>query len=601
MALLRRRARLAILSAAALASLGLAASRHLGRATERRSGEALAELSACLLGKPIDEVAEPERLLRSIQIGASLDPAKHESWPKRCEGRAVELHRLATGLRAERMAKLGGAECGDDARCGSASTLLLEADNVASFTRTGRLGALDLGRLRQAAARLGLPKRDASAEVAVPEPASLFDPRTMTPLYRGDYLRLLTDPPGDDDLDLLFYEHERRYGLCGVDLRREDRARCRLLAGPIPVGFAGELLAGEPGAPMLLYAQGPGTNGWVEGLFDVSDGAFLARLDERPSGGFVWRDGSFARLAITNRGAELQLVRRDPQGLESTERTELGDSLSVPPRLQWDEVVWAVAKEGGQHALFAQRVTPPGQPLGPIVPLGQVGPLKTVPTVDFCRTDEALVLLVGEIRAERGGAAALFFRTTEGTEQHWHPPHLLQVASAHTGFTCEGAEATLSWIGGQDDWLPAEQAPALDGEEPRPVQGRYRVHRLRCGPRACTHRKAVVGLQRYSYDSRYVAGDLGSSMVVLWRSPLGDVRMRVAPLDALSAAPEVPLFDDVDHDGFGWDLERHPIFGRGEAMVVLLGTPTEEQDEPMTYGLRIDAKGRASPMVVADR
>jgi hypothetical protein len=172
------------------------------------------------------------------------------------------------------------------------------------------------------------------------------------------------------------------------------------------------------------------------------------------------------------------------------------------------------------------------------------------------------------------------------------------VASAQTGFTCEQEQATLSWIGGQDDWLPADEAPSPSGDEPRPVQGHYQVHRLRCDPASCEHRRAVVMLRRYSHESRYVAGDLGASMVVLWRSPLGDVRMRLAPLEKLSTAPEIPLFDDVDHDGFGWDLERHPIFGRGEAVIVLLGTPTAETAEPSTYGLRIDAAGNAGPVTV---
>lgn len=560
----------------------------------------MAQLSACLLGAPLDEVAEPERRLRAIQIGASLEAAKHATWPERCAPRAAQLRRLGAQLRTERLDELGGgrAECDDDAYCAWANALIDEADHVASFVRTGRLGALDLGRLRQAAEHLRFPRRVAAGEPAVPPAASLFDPRAMTPLYRGDYLRLLTDPPGDDRLDLLFYEHERRYGLCGVELRREDRARCGLLPSHIPVGFAGELLAGEAGAPILLYAQGPSPDGWVEGLYDVGDGAFLSRLDGRPAGGFVWRDGSFARLAFTEGGGALELVRRNGQGQEVTERSELGGSLSVKPRLQWDEVVWGRAEADSRHALFAQRVTPPGEPLGPIVPLGVVGSMNGEPTVDFCRTEQTLVLLVGDVAAKRGGAAALLFRSADG---QWHAPHQLRVASAQTGFTCEGAEATLSWIGGQDDWLPATQVPMFGDDEPRPVRGRYQVHRLRCSHEACEHRVAVVELQRYSWDSRYVAGDLGTSMVVLWRSPLGDVRMRVAPLEKLGSAPEVALFDDVDHDGFGWDLERHPIFGRGEAMVVLLGTPTAEQDEPMTYGIRIDAAGKASPMVALER
>ena len=78
-------------------------------------------------------------------------------------------------------------------------------------------------------------------------------------------------------------------------------------------------------------------------------------------------------------------------------------------------------------------------------------------------------------------------------------------------------------------------------------------------------------------------------MFLLWRSPLGDVRMRVAALDELSSAEDLPLFDDERNGGFSWELGRGAVFARARAAVIVLKAPT---DAGFTlYGLRIDGRG----------
>jgi hypothetical protein len=75
--------------------------------------------------------------------------------------------------------------------------------------------------------------------------------------------------------------------------------------------------------------------------------------------------------------------------------------------------------------------------------------------------------------------------------------------------------------------------------------------------------------------------------------------MRLAPLRELADAPETPLFDDVEHDGFGWDLEGDPIFGRADKVLVLLSRQIGDSDESATYGVVIDATGNVAPLAVA--
>ena len=131
-----------------------------------------------------------------------------------------------------------------------------------------------------------------------------------------------------------------------------------------------------------------------------------------------------------------------------------------------------------------------------------------------------------------------------------------------------------------------------------PVGGRYSVHRLRCGGGDCKHDHAEIPLRRFSRTSRYVAGDAGDAMMVIWRSSLGDVRMKVAPLFELAEAPARSVFDDVEHEGFGWDLERDPIIGRAGNVLVLLSRQIGTSADSATYGFLVRDDGELAPIEV---
>jgi len=390
----------------------------------------------------------------------------------------------------------------------------------------------------------------------------------------------------------LFYEHETRYGHCIVDLGRRADASCRILPSNIPVGLAGELLAAEPGAPERMYAQGPAGNGWLQALYDVESGALIAELPDRPLGAFVWRDGTVAHVG--KREGEAALFRIRAREALPPVALELPAHVSVGPRLVWDEVVWAVPEAEGQHRVFARRLLPGDAALGPARELGVTDAFEREPTLDVCRSDGALVLVVGH-QGREGAIGSLLFRTAAG----WQPPVHVRTPASRFGFTCDGETATLSWIIGVKE-RAEEPAWGASASTSRAVVGSYHVHRLRCSPAGCEHKRAALGLRRFSQTSRYVAGDLGRAMTVMWRSPTGDVRMRVAPLEELAQAHDVPLFDDVEHEGFDWDLESDPIFGRAGSMVVLMSRQIDvSEDQSAIYGFRVDASGSITPVGVA--
>ncbi|MEM1031571.1 MAG: hypothetical protein AAGN82_14570 [Myxococcota bacterium] len=599
---LARRGRLAFgLATLGTVFLGSVAWRQWGTSDRERAASTFRGARHCLLG---DEDGSALHRLRSRVVAADLDPT-HREWPVRCGGVLRRLRTHVDRLLIEhRQACDAGACCPGDATCDDLEQLRDEIDSAFAFTLfPKRLGFDPTGFLETGIAlgydRGALPD---GAPDPVP-PAPMLAPAEMTPLFVGEYLRLLTDPDGDRGLDLLFYEHEAQYTLCQLDLQRQARARCRPLPAAIPVGLAGEILAGEDGAPRRLYAQGPGfgIGGWHHGLFDIDDGTELTPIAFRPQGGFVWRDGTTSWLGLESPLETWSVFVHEGGGDRPTAASrppplslELGE-VSAGPHLVHDAVVWTEPAPGGQHRVHVRdlvRTAGGGVTLSAPQVLGAVASPEQDPDFELCRTGDALAVMVHGRRNQAGLHAQLFFRTAQG----WLPPVPVHVRARRAGFTCQGATATISWIWGAEE-TPIGVVTPWDTEPPA-VRGRYHVERLRCRPSGCRPERTTIALERFNARSRYVAGDLGASTAVMWRSPQGDIRMKVAPLEQLPTAPEVPLFDDVEHDGFGWDLERDPIFGRSGTMVVLASRQSDDSLATETYAVVVDARGKVHPVEV---
>jgi hypothetical protein len=589
---LRRGAFAFTLAAIGVALFGGVAWRQLGRSDEDRAAIAFRAARYCLLG---DDQGSAQRSLRARAVAIDLDPSIGD-WPVRCAGPLDGLRSRLDGMLLERRQRCDSRECcGDDPRCGELARLRDEVDKAVAFARYGTdFDPTDFEAFGRELGYAGAPLDGAPEPIA---PAPLLDPSQMAPLYEGDYLRLLTDPDGDRGIELLFYEQDERYGWCTLELDGTSPARCRDLAGQVPVGLAGELLAGEDGAPRRMYAQGPEGEGWRHALFDVATGRALRTVAYRPQGGFVWRDGSFAWIGFEPPMQSLSLFRHDVSAAEPAPVPLAMAALSASPRLYHDEMMWAEPQGGDEgqtaptrHRLLTRRLA--RDELGPPVEIAEIEGAKP-PALELCRTQDLLAILALTEHGDQGARGVILLRGSD-----WHPPHPVHVGSARFGFTCQGETATLSWIVGRDE-IADEPPGSWDDREESPVKGRYEVHRLRCDARGCDHDEVTLPLRRFGKSSRYVAGDLGQATVVMYRSPLGDVRMRVAPLAELPEARDVPLFDDPEHDGFGWDLERDPIFGRAGGMVVLVSRQIESREDTAVFAFRVDGRGVVTPVDVA--
>jgi hypothetical protein len=63
---------------------------------------------------------------------------------------------------------------------------------------------------------------------------------------------------------------------------------------------------------------------------------------------------------------------------------------------------------------------------------------------------------------------------------------------------------------------------------------------------------------------------LGEKMMVLWRSGLGETRLRVAPLAELASAKDTILFDSPDFGGPNAG-ELSPVLGQNAALLIFRG------------------------------
>ncbi len=558
--------------------------------------EVVSALTRCLLGPSPPATGDGEqaaRQLRAISIGSDLE--ERSSWPGRCETYLRSSTRALTALRRRAVDRCEGQCCANDKRCTATIAFRQELGRLRTYLSIANKSAFDADAFIGGARALDLLSYDTAGVPSPPRAARPLDHRTMRPLYQGDYLRLLTDPAGSESLRLLFYEQDRRYGMCQLNLQEPaSAAQCGSLPDAIPVDLAGEMLASESGAPPRMYAHGRAGSEWVEALYDMNSGAEITRVTERPRGGFVWRDGTVAHLTD---GPPMSLRRlRNGVPERAVPLVVSADAeLSTGPRLIYDEIVWAERAPGHRHRILARKAQATEDPLGPLMDLGLTPPLTRSPSIEVCRTEHILALLVGANNDKGGVDAILLFRSPSG----WQPATEVTIGTGRFGFTCRDDTATLSWIVGVEEVPDLTFIGEVESEANLPVRGRYSVHRLRCDAWHCKHDESTLTLERFSSSSRYVAGDAGDSMVVLWRSTLGDVRMKTAPLHRLADAPERSVFDDIEHDGFGWDLERDPIIGRSGNVLVLLSRQIGQTVESATYAFVVSEEGDVVPVAVA--
>ncbi|MBW2455423.1 MAG: hypothetical protein JRI68_12965, partial [Deltaproteobacteria bacterium] len=396
------------------------------------------------------------------------------------------------------------------------------------------------------------------------------------------------DPNG---LRVAFHRRAKVVTTCDLQLDTAT-ARCAPAAPAVPVAGQLRLPDQAPGTPVLLFAEttDPGGARPAGALYRPSDGSRLFDLPSGSLGSYVWHDGAVTTLVRNARTADAFLIRQAQGKPPEHTEVELPDPLSGGPLLAGDTMLWLTPEHPNEHRLHARRL----HALGPLASdardLGTTGPLPGPLEVETCRLGSTLAVL---LRAKPKGyntAVALALRSEAG----WSPVIRAQVPSPWFGFTCHADTASLTWIEARAEENETSGAPRAGA---RPIRGDYVAARMLCTKSGCRKEEATVPFSRWSRASRYVIASLGPAAVVLWRSPLGDTRRRVASFSGLPKAPSRALFDDGEHGGFAWEQAGTTLLVQGTTAVLLVEAETVA-GEPDTYAFVLAQDGAARPVTV---
>ncbi len=264
-----------------------------------------------------------------------------------------------------------------------------------------------------------------------------------------------------------------------------------------------------------------------------------------------------------------ELVRQLPDGSHFIDA--LTGSMETVA-LYGDALVWVTA-----HRWYARTVPPGRAPLGVPVDLGEVSGIA--PELEVCPTRNAL--LVGVKTYESLGVRSSWrvMAAREGGE--WQRTPGRAVVDVGATLTCEGHAGTWTWF---EDHVVTE---------------------VRCNADRCeTHASDRLSLS-WDVGGPLFAADLGGRALLLGLgttpgpltgTSVASVRMRMAPLAAITRASDEVLFSDQAHEGA--PVSNVNVYVRDGVAVVLLLLQT---DDPLPFrAFRVDALGEFAPIIVAD-
>jgi hypothetical protein len=469
-------------------------------------------LSTCLAGTAAQSVlAARVAQLRSIELANSATLTKKDGWPARCGGPADDLY-AALGsssegaqLKRKLHERLG---CGDtkgscspptDASLISAATELWEGASAAGLKNDPAPGV-------PAPSAAAAPQLAATAWKSFSEkPQSLVGP-LLTPDGRAS---LLLKP-------------------------REGRARprgCEFSAGLSKVScFDGHAEMPElPSQSIDLVSDLSGV--YAAGL--TEDGLFAYDLktgkksDVRGLGALrLVRDGLAVERGDKDQGYQVTLLSAGKAGKPTKLpiTTPIGDPMALG-----NQVVYLEDAEGAQFvakSLSGSR-------------------LKTVSTekggfsgaLHGCRRNSALAVAAFAARAGQhnakptaGTAKTQVTVTLSPTGSAWSKPSSVEIPferGIESDLVCTKSGASLGY------------AQAVDGG--------VLVGRVDCDEAGCKLNE--VKLPGVESKWWWAVGPLGDKMLLMWRAPLGETRLRIAPLAALATTKDVIAFDAPDFGG----------------------------------------------------
>ncbi|APR84580.1 Hypothetical protein A7982_09929 [Minicystis rosea] len=556
---------------------------------DAREREAIAwgNVTRCLIGgEPLAATDKPSLRARKIQLRAVAEPYENrpasegEAWPSRCAAPALALHEtLKDTGRIER----DGAELGKGIE---ALGKKLKENNKPSIDI-----AETIDRLWDESKKIGLAPKvggDVKAPPAAVETLTLDGLEAVPALSKKAFA-----------LDTVFAERVPA-GVLRVIATSKDLPDAPLVCTfgeaaasghcekpPAPVLSASRDLrllgSTEDEAKPLLFADKRGDGGIFRGDSGEKVGGLFS------VGGFSRKDGFAATLGWDEKDQKKPFVlTRGRAGAPLKEDRFLPDGVRYvlnDVALLWDHIVWQrYDKDSGERHLMAHKLGDSEDPMKDATDIGKLWDFARVSnyeraedTIRGCKTKEALAVLV------HGNARdSVSFQVGD----RWVSP--LQLDGTGGELTCRGTEATETRVD------PLRGGDALWKEQ---------IRQDRCTPAGCLPRKVGVsdllhGLKELAPGNQQAlaATDLDGKLLVVWMAgAAGGVRMKLAPIDQIAAAPDTVILDDMTRGGQvqrARQLNDIKLFTRAGYAVLLVGSSVG------VHALRIDADGKVSPIAM---
>ena len=530
---------------------------------------AYAKLSTCLLGD-VGAAGVGSRL-RSIELQEESEVAA--DWPGRCDEHAKALFDALEGskryaaVRATLASKMG---------CAKSCDLASAKEQV--------------GPLVMAAQQAGL-HAETDPEVAPPAhyEGSLMSAEQF-PRLGNKGLRLVDHVWLENGaLAALMHEPGRAMSLCEVDFAEGAKhMSCQPLFGahsPVAPSSA-RLIAGADGPIVFgvtkaaLHGSDEGANpltGRTRPMFgsgsakrkepkrvEVEKGAF--RADGTPVDVYFGEhEASDSGLFVERRHDEHRIVRVDGGKAKGGFALKRKDVASGP----WvgsDYVAWIARTDEGS-VLKQQKVSATGGKQGAAKSVGQLFDSPTQPKL--CRMGGARVAVIGSnmsFLTEEGWSAPVRAEGTEEVGRRAEPKAPAARAARSAGLLGMLGDAPSdlgSVFGSSGLGLGSSRTKSRRGVADPPkvtcgnesatltehrVMGRdVRITQTRCTPEGCSRKQTRV--RDVPIKSMWMVTSLGEAVLMLWRSPSGALRARVAPIERLAETKDLVVFDSPDYGG----------------------------------------------------
>ncbi|MFS8070941.1 MAG: hypothetical protein ACMG6S_31625, partial [Byssovorax sp.] len=529
----RRRTRLLAVSGGLVGVIAgglFALATYQSRQAEARIATAFGSLSRCLVGGPLEPRESAGTRVRRLQLTAMTLPDDQramdggQSWPDRCSTFAYQL---------DEALRDAGRATGDKDLAQAAAKLGKQLKEPTSFSADLTEPVETVWSLSE------LEKIQGASAVAIAGPPGRAEPLDADGLARGtplaqrafSFKTVFTEPHPALDLRVLVDDPGAPL-LCTIK-RAAAPAKCAALPKEITASKQGLRLIGtsDDGAAPLIFAGNRGS----EGIFRADGGELVDRF--YAYGGYAAADGFSAVLGWKEQEKELVATRK----LAGTPKTQAKLTPAFrtgnpyySAQMLWDQVLLRGVTKDDRRRLFAQLLERTGDVLGEAVDVGELsepgliqGGLDEPPHITGCKTAEAMV-----VRVKGYDNDFMTFRLA-GT---WSAP----VSPEMTGGTLSCSKSTA----------------AITRVEPAASSFKTTFRQVRCTSAGCRtdevqmeqllHRRVEFAPKEGHAD----AVDLDGKLLIVWAAgERGGVRVRVAPAEAISRAPDVILYDDLIKDG----------------------------------------------------